>query len=96
MAHPDFTNPDSVPVIYTNAMSAQGGAFDVGIDFGYRAGEGPGKPEVRVVMSWEHAAVMVKLLQRMIDDYARDVGDVRDLERLLQQGEAAAKGGDAQ
>lgn len=68
------------PRIHTNAMSAQGGPFDVTLDFGYRAAP-TDDPEVgvRVTMSWEHALSVAKALQELVDGYAKQVGPIPDL-----------------
>ena len=71
------------PRVHANAMAAHGGPFDLTLDFAYRA-----KPDdepdlqVRVTMSWEHAAVMVKALHGMVDNYEEQVGKIPDLERV--------------
>ena len=74
---------EEVPRVHTNAMAAQGGPFDITLDFGYRvlADDDPAV-QVRVTMSWEHAAAMVKALQAMVDNYEQQVGKLPDLESV--------------
>jgi hypothetical protein len=76
----------SAPRFHTNAMEAQGGPFDLTLNFGFRAVPDE-EPEVqtRVSMSWEHAKAMVKAIQGLVDDYEEKVGEIPDLERLREE-----------
>jgi hypothetical protein len=74
---------EEVPRVHANAMAAHGGPFDITLDYGYRADPND-EPEiqVRVTMSWEHAAAMVKALRHMVDNYESQVGKLPDLESV--------------
>lgn len=73
--------------IYANYVHAQGGPFEITLDVGYRCG--PEDPEVaaRVVMSWEHLSVLLKVLQKQLDEYQEQVGP---LPNLVQEEEEAS------
>lgn len=70
--------------IYSNAIAIQGGAFDLAIDFGQRAGTDDPTFEARVFMSWEHAISLQAALTRVLDDYQEKVGRLPDVESLVQ------------
>lgn len=63
------------PVVYANAVTMHGRAFDAMLDFGVRQPEapsGPVRPEeigVRVATSWGQLKSMIPLLTRMVADY---------------------------
>lgn len=69
-------------------MAAHGGPFDLTLLFGYRMDPAT-EPElqVAVTMSWEHAAVMAKALQVLVDNYEEQVGALPDLAhvRLVEE-----------
>lgn len=71
---------------YANVVRLRGGAYDVTLDFGYRAGDEP-KPEplARVVMSYEHVAAVARLLQNLLDQYSETVGPIPDPEGLASE-----------
>jgi hypothetical protein len=74
---------EDVPRVHANAMAAHGGPFDLTLDFAYRARpEDDPDVQVRVTMSWEHAAIMVKALRGMVENYEEQVGPIPDLERV--------------
>jgi hypothetical protein len=74
---------EEVPRVHANAMAAQGGPFDITLEFGYRRiPDDDPEVQVRVTMSWEHAAAMVKAMQGMVDNYEQQVGKLPDLESV--------------
>jgi hypothetical protein len=76
--------------IYSNAVRAHAGAFDVALDFVYELGDAtePPEPGVRVVMSWEHAAALVHVMGQLLAKYQEQLGPLPDLEkaRVAQEG----------
>lgn len=75
-------------------MQAHGGAYDIALDFGYRADQDVDPDyKVRVSMSWEHAASIVTILQRLVEDYERQVPSISAIrEKMAEaQEEAAAR-----
>jgi hypothetical protein len=73
--------PDDTKLIYANWMRVNGTVYDVGIDFGYIDEKGP--PDaypVRVVMTWEHARLLLGLLERNLSSYEEQVRPVPDFE----------------
>lgn len=72
-----MADPQADKPIYINALNAEATAFDVALDMGYRLrqDEVP-DPSVRVVMSWEHAKLLVIALQRLIDDFETKVAEI--------------------
>jgi hypothetical protein len=75
----------AVPRVHVNAMAANGGPFDLTLDFGYRARpEDEPEVQVRVTMSWEHTLAMIKALQVLVDGYEEQVGALPDLEHLRE------------
>lgn len=73
-------------------MLAHGGAYDLTLDFGYRADDQE-EPviESRVSMSWEHAVSMVVILERLIEQYESQVPSVGAIRTKLAEAEAAAE-----
>lgn len=76
------------PRFHTNAMSAQGGPFDITLLFGYRL-DPEEEPEVQVAltMSWEHLKVAADALQGLVAQYEREVGKIPDLGLLKEGGD---------
>ncbi|HEX2087920.1 MAG TPA: DUF3467 domain-containing protein [Solirubrobacteraceae bacterium] len=80
---PERAEPTEVALIYANSVNASGTAYDIAIDFAYRArADDPAQPTARVVMSWEHAVSLVKVLNRLIGGYEQEIGPVRDIETI--------------
>jgi len=69
---------------YSNAVRAHAGAFDVVLDFNFELGDAaePPEPGVRVAMSWEHAAALVRIMGELIEKYQEQVGPLPDLEKV--------------
>jgi hypothetical protein len=66
-------------------MQAHGGAFDIAMDFGYRATSDQDPIyDVRVTMSWEHLKLMLGVLQGQIAQYEEQVGTIPNLIREPQ------------
>jgi hypothetical protein len=64
---------------YSNAVWVRGGAFDVTLDFGYRAGdEEKAEPLARVAMSYEHVISLTRLLQNLTEQYTEKIGPIPD------------------
>lgn len=82
MPQPTWDGP--AEPVYANAMSVNGGAFDVMLIFGLMqaAPANPGQAvqrigEVaRVSMSWGHVKSMIPLLAKMVADYESTYGEV--------------------
>ena len=72
-----MSETDPIQRFHANAMQAHGGPYDVTFDFGYRL-EQKDEPtyEVRISMSWEHAAAINVLIQRLLEDYERQVPSI--------------------
>lgn len=72
--------------VHVNAVSVTGGLYDLFIEFGYRS-DVAGEPEVlaQMSMSWEHAKVMAKVMQRVVENYEGHVGALPDMERLREE-----------
>jgi len=88
----DLNEIDPIQHIHANAMQAHGGPYDLALDFGYRADQ-DADPDyrVRVSMSWEHAASIVSILQRLIEDYERQVPSISAIrDKMVEAQEAAA------
>lgn len=86
----DEPTPTTAPPtrIYANAVSAHGGPFDLTLDLGYRSGggDGPVEFETRVVMSWEHAKVLSRMIGYLVDDFEGQVAPVPDLKLKSEEG----------
>lgn len=71
------SQPDPAP-IYANTVRIATGAFDVLMEFGYRAPETTDPEDftvlTKVVMSPAHAKSMIPLLAKMIADYETKFG----------------------
>jgi hypothetical protein len=69
-------------------MTAHGGPFDVTLDFGFRATqEDEPNWEARITMSWEHAISVVRILERVIRDYERQVPSLATIRVKLAEAE---------
>jgi hypothetical protein len=83
--------PDTPERFYSNAVGIHPGAFDVVLDFGFQLGDVPDQPPevgVRVAMSWEHAAALVRILSGMLTDYQKQLGPLPDIEKARTKEEA--------
>ncbi len=82
-------------LIYANWVRLNKTPYDVGLDFGYR--EGPAPPPdtypVRLVMTWEHARDLKRLLDAAIKEYGTQLGEIRDFGGEV--GDARQEGSDA-
>ena len=72
--------PSEAP-IYANAVRIAASAFDVLLEFGYKAPSPPGEPPAadftvltRIVMSPAHAKTMIPILATVIADYEKQMG----------------------
>lgn len=82
-AAPEWTNQGE-NVVFANALTINGGAFDVMLVFGRQDQPIPVVPNsqppvtevVRVGMSWGHAKSMIPLLARMVAQYEERFGAV--------------------
>lgn len=72
---------ESIQKVYANAVAAIGSPYDVTLDFGQKVGEADPDFAVRIAMSWEHALSLMKLLQRLIEDFEGKAGTVPDVQR---------------
>lgn len=79
------------PEFYANAMAAQGGLYDVTLDFGRRIG---GTDDlawgVRVIMAWEHLRSTIAALQKVLDQYEHEIGTTRDIDEAVRESEEAS------
>lgn len=86
MAMADESNqtptPQPVPLVYANVMAASAGAIDLSLDFGYRGPAAEVEVAVRVVMAWEHAALMHEIIGQLLERYQEDVGEIRDVKKV--------------
>lgn len=79
MADEPTPTPPAVPLVYANFMTATGNPVDLSIDYGYRTPDGQAVPSVRVVMAWEHAALMEQVLHEALERYRQEFGEIRDV-----------------
>lgn len=94
-----FAADARVPTYYTNSVGFQAGSIDVRLNFGYQLAQEPREPLVQLAMSWEEALILRDFLAEAIENYERNVGQVRDLgARLIpaeeQEEEEVSSGGD--
>ena len=68
---------------YANAVSVNGGPFDVTLVFGRQEmhvptqeGPAPVREVVRVAMSWGHAKSIIPLLARIVSEYESRFGEI--------------------
>jgi len=76
-------------LIYANILKAEGGPYDVALEFGYKAGEAEPVFPVRVAMSWEHAKSLLQLLDNLIEGFEERVAEVPDVSKLENEIEKA-------
>lgn len=63
-----------VPTNYANSLALAITPFDLSLIFGQRFGEQPPVPSTRVVMSHEHALVMLLILRRAMREHFKSTG----------------------
>ncbi len=69
------------PVLPVNSVGIHAGAFDMTLDLAYKAGDAPAQITARVAMSYEHAQILARVIQRQVDAYVEKVGHpIPDLE----------------
>jgi hypothetical protein len=67
-------------VVYVNWVRSRSSPYDLTVDLGYTADDGPpAQFPVRAVMSWEHAKFLRALLDDAVTNYEEAVGPIRDL-----------------
>ena len=90
MAEPEGATPAQV---YSNAVTAHPGAFDVVLDFGFQLGDAsePRQTVARVAMSWEHAQAFRQMLSGLVERYEQELGPLPDIEKARVTGD---QGGD--
>ena len=76
---------DDTVLVYCNAVRAFGGATDVTLDCGFRYGNDEPTMAVRLVMSWEHAKMLLPVLEQLINNYETNVGEIPSPESELKQ-----------
>ena len=65
--------------IYVNWVRLGMSPYDLKMDLGFRANDGPpAEFPIRAVMAWEHAKELHSLLGDAIGDYEQEVGEIRD------------------
>src|SRR4051812_2226191 len=74
--------------VYSNTMTVTGGAFDIALDFGRRVGDEAATALVRVNMSYEHLASMVRVLSNVVEQYSEQFGPLPDPEAIIATQEA--------
>lgn len=68
-------------VVYANWVRVESTPFDIAIDLGYRSDPSPPvRFPVRVITTWEHAAVLRDLLDSAISEYEEEIGALRDFQ----------------
>jgi hypothetical protein len=75
--------PEGTQLVYANWVRLGSTPFDISIDIGYQPEPGP--PDsypLRVVMSWEHAQAFARLLDRTIESYKEQAGELREFEEV--------------
>jgi Protein of unknown function (DUF3467) len=60
-------------------MAATASPVDLALDFGYRGPNAEPNTAVRVVMAWEHAAMVHEIIGKLLERYQEDVGAIRDV-----------------
>jgi hypothetical protein len=78
---------------YANNIQSHWGLYDLTFDFGFAPIEGELEPLVSVVMTWEEARVLRRIVSDALDRYEEVVGPVRDLEAAPKAGPAISQNG---
>lgn len=79
--------------VYSNAVKAHPGAFDVVLDFSFQLGDDPEPtPEMvaQVAMSWEHAQALARVLGGLLEAYQENLGPLPDIEKARVKEEETA------
>jgi hypothetical protein len=79
-----------VPRFYVNQVNVSASPFDVALDFGFRVGDEDPEPQVRVLMSLEHAASLRAILAGLLDAYEREVGAIPNVVQVAEVGDEGA------
>jgi hypothetical protein len=66
-----------LPILYANWVRLNPGPFDLAIDVGYVAPDTPQAPDVRLVMTWEHAKILRHALDEIVEQRERNTGEIK-------------------
>jgi hypothetical protein len=78
-------------------LAVHGGPYDVTLDFGFRPDQDTDPTyEARISMSWEHAMSVVRILERMINEYEKQIPSLGAMRTKLAEAEAEATAGQEQ
>jgi hypothetical protein len=66
------------PTFHANFVQVHGNAFDVALDFSYRANPDDEQlpPLLRLTMSWEHLLAMIPVLEESVASYEEQIGEL--------------------
>lgn len=67
--------------VYANHTTGTGSPFDLTLDFGYRNADEEVEHQVRVVLAWEHALAVVRLMEAQLEAYQAELGPLPDIEK---------------
>jgi hypothetical protein len=79
-----------VPQFYVNAITINGGAFDVAMDVGTQTAGEPLNVAARLYLTWEQAKLLLRLLDNAMNEYEDKVGKIRDLQEMRKEEEVTA------
>jgi hypothetical protein len=76
MSESDHDSEDTLPLVYANWSRALGNVHDLALDLGYRTGQLPPRADIRLVITWQYAAVLREMLNHLIEQYEEESGEV--------------------
>jgi hypothetical protein len=66
-----------LPLIYANWVRLVPSPFELALDAGYFAPDTPPQPNLRIVMTWEHAKILQRALTGIIQQREENVGEIK-------------------
>lgn len=66
-----------LPIVYCNWVRLAPGPFDLALDVGYVAPDSPDQPDLRLVMTWEHAKILCHALNEIVEQRERNTGEIK-------------------
>lgn len=69
---------EEAPNVYANSVNLTMSVYDVTLHFAQATGPDPEdqREQVNVIMSPQHAKVMIQMLQENLDSYEKEIGDI--------------------
>jgi hypothetical protein len=74
---PNEVRLTGLPIVYANWVRLAPAPFELGIDVGYVAPDTPQEPDLRLVMTWEHAKILQQALTQIVEQREENAGEIK-------------------